>query len=67
VALARFARLNSWPVVTESGDVALAAARLGFSERSLAVAGFFALFVLVSYLGLATRWRPTGGGNLARR
>jgi uncharacterized membrane protein len=53
VALGRFARLNSWELLTRPTTVAGEALRLGGSSRGVAVAMFFAALVLVMYLALS--------------
>jgi len=52
IALGRFARLNSWEMVTRPGAVLTETVRLAGSPRAISVAAFFALFVLVVYAGV---------------
>jgi uncharacterized membrane protein len=52
IALGRFARLNSWELVTRPTAVAGEALRLGGNSRVVAVAMFFAALILVMYLAL---------------
>lgn len=60
VAMGRFARLNSWEVFTSPTTVASETVRLFGTQRAVAVAAFFALFVLVTYTGFGGAHRtPT--------
>jgi uncharacterized membrane protein len=52
VAIGRFARLNSWEVVTQPSAFASETSTLVFSPRAVSVAAFFAALVFVSYLSL---------------
>ena len=49
IALGRFARLNSWQMITQPGAVASEIVRLSGSPQAVAVAGFFCFFLLVMY------------------
>jgi uncharacterized membrane protein len=59
IALGRFARLNSWEMVTRPSAVGAEVVRLGGDYRVMAVAMFFAALMLVMYLAV--------GGDARRR
>ena len=59
VALGRFARVNSWELLTRAGAVGSEAVRLGADYRVMAVAMFFAALVLVMYLAIGADRRRT--------
>jgi uncharacterized membrane protein len=50
IALGRFARLNSWELLTRPSEVGSEAVRLGGDYRVMAVAMFFTALILVMYL-----------------
>ncbi len=60
VAIGRFGRLNSWEVATNPFAVLGEAVRLGTDRRAVSLSIFFALLLLVAYVGSSNGDRATG-------
>jgi uncharacterized membrane protein len=61
IAIGRFARLNSWEVLTRPWTVTSATLRLAGDSQAVAVGAFFAALVLVMYLAFGSEWRAPRG------
>ena len=60
VTLGRFGRVNSWDVVTSPNDVLAESMRLSASHRTVAIAMFFSVLLLVIYTATTSALSRSG-------